>query len=619
MMQVAGGIQGGNPVFGATPSDVVQQTKDLNIDDPQTARVVLSPGCTNQADDGNSCSVKCQDPTSADCPINQQIKNITDKGVPAQNIYCMGSGGSDAAQLDLITARACLNNNAKVLGQLPVANAGDTHATDQGYLQMASNVQGQIAAPPPGFDNLNDNQAGGQTRGTSQSPIQQQGLYDQVRSLSCSVPGIQNCDNYGRSMTATVVAEGQPDGGCSSRTICGAFQQTDDNYTRGMNAYVNSCDSSNANCQYVQQNCANGPSDRIGNNVCSAAAAVGLHASVDNQIQTQINDPARQAAAHMLYQLAPGQFMAGEVNNINTYQLNKPALSAVNAQGLSLSPGATGSDAIDAIMSKPNMSNGIQTAGLQNSGPLNSSPGGPTRLSSQADFQIPDNSGTYSRVPNTAGTTAFVPNGTVSLTPVTLSNGQQGYILNNSGSTYGLTSSNMVSGVYNGPNGTRFITTTNGGGYIVGQNGQVAPVGSNLSSLGLGGFGSSGGLGGLGGGGLGNLGSLFSGLFGNKSNSNNTNTSSPPPPPPPPTVVISAEPSSTTRGRSVTVQWTSNGTSLSQPCQVRASDGRIVGSANGGRQQIATGSSTPATLTFTATCYGVNGQTVQQQASVTMQ
>ena len=128
---------------------------------------------------------------------------------------------------------------------------------------------------------------------------------------------------------------------------------------------------------------------------------------------------------------------------------------------------------------------------------------------------------------------------------------------------------------------------------------------------------SSGIMSGLGGFGIGNsLMSMLSGLFGGKSSNNKQQQN---PPPPPPTVTISALPNPVKRGQPVGVAWQSNGTSLSQPCQVVASDGRVIGTGNGGSQSVSTSSSTPATLTFTASCYGVLGQSAAQSASVTVQ
>ena len=145
----------------------------------------------------------------------------------------------------------------------------------------------------------------------------------------------------------------------------------------------------------------------------------------------------------------------------------------------------------------------------------------------------------------------------------------------------------------------------------------VKPVGGDpIYSVGYGSSG-SGIMSGLGGFNIGSsFSSFFSNLFGGGSTSQTPRSS---PPPPPPTVTISALPNPVRRGQPIGVAWQSNGTSLQQPCRVVASDGRAIATANGGSQSISTSSSTPSTLTFTATCYGVNGQTAQQSASVTVQ
>src|SRR3989344_4108602 len=75
-MKLYAGVDGGDPVYGAKPNEVTAQAENLKIDDPQTAKVVLSPGCTN---DASQCLSACSDPASETCPINQQIKSLTDK------------------------------------------------------------------------------------------------------------------------------------------------------------------------------------------------------------------------------------------------------------------------------------------------------------------------------------------------------------------------------------------------------------------------------------------------------------------------------------------------------------------------------------------------------------
>ena len=152
------------------------------------------------------------------------------------------------------------------------------------------------------------------------------------------------------------------------------------------------------------------------------------------------------------------------------------------------------------------------------------------------------------------------------------------------------------------------------------RQGNIIDIAEPKYAAGYGSNSSSGIMSGMGGLGIGNsLGSIFSNLFGGGTTSPTSNPT-PPPPPPPPTVTITALPNPVKRGQPVGVAWQSNGTSLQQPCQITATDdGRVIASANGGSQSVPTSSSTPATLTFTATCYGITGQTVVQSASVAVQ
>jgi len=66
-------------------------------------------------------------------------------------------------------------------------------------------------------------------------------------------------------------------------------------------------------------------------------------------------------------------------------------------------------------------------------------------------------------------------------------------------------------------------------------------------------------------------------------------------------------------------QLVTDATLINPPCQV-TQNGTVIAQANGGTQNIQTGSSTPATLTFTLMCKAAqNGQTMQQDSVVNVQ
>ena len=188
---------------------------------------------------------------------------------------------------------------------------------------------------------------------------------DQIRSVAasvCSSQNIQSCGQFQNNMVSTFNAEcgGVPNCARAGSNVVGSFQQIPENYEQGLSAYLNACDPSTDSCQAVQSTCVNGAADRAVN-LCSSAAAVGKNMSVERLIQSSYSDPQQQVAAHMLYQIAPGQFDAGAVNNIQTYTLNSASVSALcnGTMGqVCLAPGVTGGQAVSALGTLKNIQQG---------------------------------------------------------------------------------------------------------------------------------------------------------------------------------------------------------------------------------------------------------------------
>ncbi|RJQ35218.1 hypothetical protein C4568_01200 [Candidatus Parcubacteria bacterium] len=91
------------------------------------------------------------------------------------------------------------------------------------------------------------------------------------------------------------------------------------------------------------------------------------------------------------------------------------------------------------------------------------------------------------------------------------------------------------------------------------------------------------------------------------------------PPPPPASVSITAAPSTVKKGEQIAVNWTSEATLLNPPCRV-TQNGTIISESNAGSRTVTTSSSTPSTLTFLLQCKAArDGQTIQQQAAVSVQ
>jgi hypothetical protein len=153
---------------------------------------------------------------------------------------------------------------------------------------------------------------------------------------------------------------------------------------------------------------------------------------------------------------------------------------------------------------------------------------------------------------------------------------------------------------------TSQLTQTPSNGYN-----QLAPSVSNNS-----GSNSNGGLfGGSGGGILSMLGNLLKPLM---SLFTGSKSSTPPPPPPPATVTLTAQPPIVLRGASISLTWSSNGTSPIVPCTV-SQDGREIGQGPAGALTIATSTTSPNLLVFGVNCQGASGGQVQRSASVTVQ
>jgi len=526
---------------GRTPKTITETIRNLPDGSLEGSKTVLSSG-TNDLSQLEICKT---DPKS--CPIDQSLQEAMKKGASAENgMYCQGVGVDFS--YNSIIKDACERNGGTFLGDLPVTKEGNWHATDAGYQGMLDQI-GQIA---PQDENLftRDFGGGGDNTTINNTPFKEQGSYDQVRSIvNSACPSGVDCDKFGNNMVATFGVEcgGEPNCARVGSSVQGSFQQIPENYNEGIKSYLNTCDQSTDSCQLVGETCVNGAADRM-NHICSSAAAVGKHLTVESMIQTQVTDPTKQAAAHMLYQITPGQFDAGKVTDINTFQLSDPARSALCSNKVCLPSGATGEDAINALAANSSVQ---KNATLANNG--------------------------------TAG--AFVGSPTVSKNPIY---------------------TNEVR--YDSNNKTRVTETidpkTGEKIYVVSQSQSSNPFGSTGQMM----LGNSLG---------GSLGNLFKGFGTQPTNTTQNQTRNPPPPPA--TVSITAATSTVKKGENIAVNWTSNATLLSPPCQV-TQNGAVISQANAGNRTVTTGSSTPPTLTFILMCKAAqNGQTVQQQTVVNVQ
>ena len=189
-------------------------------------------------------------------------------------------------------------------------------------------------------------------------PLPQQSANEQIRSTAqavCQTYGIQDCKQFENGMIATFYQECGGRANCMGhgRSYAGSFALSQDEYSKGIQAFAQNCDSSSSVCNYVQQSC-NG--DGRGDHLCNTAAAVANHARVEPGIQAATNDPHQQAAMHMMYQLMPTQTVraltSSDPSSIFGMQLNGPALSALCSNKVCLNSGAVGADAVNGILGR---------------------------------------------------------------------------------------------------------------------------------------------------------------------------------------------------------------------------------------------------------------------------
>src|SRR3989344_3340312 len=187
-------------------------------------------------------------------------------------------------------------------------------------------------------------------------PLPQQSANEQIRSTAqavCQTYGIQDCKQFENGMIATFYQECGGRANCMGhgRSYAGSFALSQDEYSNGIQAFAQNCDSSSSVFNYVQQSC-NG--DGRGDHLCNTAAAVANHARVEPGIQAATSDPRQQAAMHMMYQLMPTQTVraltSGDPSSIFGMQLNGPALSALCSNKVCLNSGAVWADAVNAIL-----------------------------------------------------------------------------------------------------------------------------------------------------------------------------------------------------------------------------------------------------------------------------
>lgn len=91
------------------------------------------------------------------------------------------------------------------------------------------------------------------------------------------------------------------------------------------------------------------------------------------------------------------------------------------------------------------------------------------------------------------------------------------------------------------------------------------------------------------------------------------------PPPPPATLSITATPTTLAHGASISLSWTSDATLINPPCQV-TQNGTVIAQGNGGTKTIPTATTTPPSISFVLMCkQALDGQTLQQSTTVTVQ
>lgn len=228
-----------------------------------------------------------------------------------------------------------------------------------------------MSAPETGF------QPPPTTEAPSSAPLALQGANDQIRTVASSVCqqfSVQNCKGFGNNMIATFYQEcgGKPNCMGHGSSYAGSFALSSEEYAKGIQAYVSTCDQSSDACQQVMQNCSG---DGRGNHMCNTAAAVANHAVIQAGIEAATSNPYQQAAIHMMYQLMPtqtvGALTSGDPSAIWNMQLSGDSLKALCSNKVCLAGGATGADAMHGILANyRTLAQGVSVATNGLAGPV---------------------------------------------------------------------------------------------------------------------------------------------------------------------------------------------------------------------------------------------------------
>lgn len=333
--------------------------------------------------------------------------------------------------------------------------------------------------------------------------------------------------------------------------------------------------------------------DPRADSVLNVVAAVGNHGPSAVHIQGLTDDPAKQAAIHMMIQLMPSETKANLKDpnaflafNLHADSLKSLASNSVKFTEAQLKAGVKATNVIDAMLENRSyaaLQKTVQVAALPAS-PVDAAVPAPTPESTQQSIDL-----------RLARIEAWFAERMQLGSPMAQTNVLE--------------------------------CTVNSNGQLLCPVGTPTKIGSPAG----GGF---GGMPSLGGGGGGSSGGGSGGGYSQpisyqpprppipQPQPTPTPTPAPTPTPPKAVAVLIAQPSQVARGGTVTVSWSSVGMSASSPCQIRlefgTSTSAFAGGNEGSKQLSMNASTTPGTQKFILQCTAQAGEAVEQSATVTI-
>ena len=553
----------------AYASELEAKIERLTPEQLQGKQIIIDE-CTNNV-------AQCQTCGTGSCPVTDDIKALTAKGVDPRNIMVTGINENIKPSYHGINVK--LKNAATTLG----AGFEDTSNYYSGGNIHLTSAQGALKDINAG------NYAKGNSQPASNSSEAQPGTSEKPYPLPGKYTDILKKAEDGAGLTAkgmsgilqrfvNIENPGQNPNTCSFSGPCGLFQYAGSTWNTWSAAANNG----------VSLPLSDRADPALSAKVTANYIATNLNTYGD-LIQKSGMDPAAAAyAIHNIGDAGGPKFIQAFANNPNA-----PVSSVLDQTTIQNNPVVYHGGGITLAQAQANMLAGMNhtsPASMQNMATLNGISSGfrpqPVGFPNPGNPLAPP---TEDVVQTPVGAQA-VPLSAVTPQPYIANSANQG----------------LFGGLLGTPARTYVPVTDPATGAV-----QYYVVASDASSGGLGGMNSIGTGVQLGQG----LGSMLQGLFGNSSNSQ-SQSGAQSAPLPPAAATLNVQPQTVSRGDTIGASWSSTNAAA---CSV-TQNGESLGSGLAGSSTIATASSTPNSIVVRLVCTASgNGQLVQQSVTVTVQ